>query len=192
MGKDNRVTLTVKLHPVKDADLIQWLENLPMGDHTSIDTGRNFALKHLLRSALGLPIPTPTADAIQTLYTQTSAAFETVSAELDSQRQRAADLQAELERIAAVTANLPTIVKKLAPAAPTAPAVDTAEIEAIKQQIAALMTWANEVHGMIHNGTVQQSADVQPVATEPAPAVEDGLTEEELGQRKRRLKRAQW
>ena len=182
-----RIGLTAQLVIGEDDDLIQWWESIEPG------TG-NAAIKTLLRAALNLPIPAPAADAIQQLYADTSAAFETVSAELDTQRQQAADLQAELERIAAVTANLPTIVKKLAPAAPTAPAVDPAELDSMKEQIAALMTWANEIHGIIHGGAAgnMQAADVQPVTTDPAPAVENGLSDDEQAARRKRLKRAQW
>lgn len=187
-----RIGLTAQLVIGEDDDLIQWWENIEPG------TG-NTALKTLLRAALNMPIPQPDADtaaALEQLTADTAAAFNQVSEALDGERQRRADLEAELERIAAVTAQLPTIVKKLTPTpAPSAPAIDSAEISGMKEQIAALMTWANEVHTLLQQGTPTDRQQEQPapeVNTDPAPTVENGLTEAEQAERAKRLRRSKW
>lgn len=182
-SKDKRETITVKLTPGKDDDLINWWNRLPKGTNLPGENTRQNILKTMLRTALDLPIPPADADALDRLTAEFAAA-------LDEERERRAALEQELQRQKTITANLPALVKQIASSS-TPAALDDARVTELEQRIDSIMTWANGVHALLQNGAVA-AASSSTVADEPAPVVEDGLTDAEQQQRARKLKKAQW
>jgi hypothetical protein len=55
MSSDKRVSIPLKLHPERDADLIAWIEQIERGDRLQPGSGVQSAIKSALRYALGLP-----------------------------------------------------------------------------------------------------------------------------------------
>lgn len=66
--KEQRITVTVKLSVIKDADLIEWLTSFPHGE-------RHAALKAALREAMDKP----RRDALSRLADKTERIWQTIS-----------------------------------------------------------------------------------------------------------------
>lgn len=166
-----RVGVTIQLVIGEDDDLIEWWRTIERGH------GQR-TVKTALRSSLGLPITDSSTNAIQQLYAETSAAFDAVSLELNSERQRADAFEAELKRVTTITASLPTLVRQLAQATPATPIIDIAEIDGMKNQLAALVARIEEVAAM-RGGTAR-------------PVKKRTLTEDEIAEREAQLAKASW
>lgn len=165
---DRRRTITVKLTPGKDDDLIRWWKKLEKGDHTTPNGGKQEVAKRTLRLGIGLPQPQSEAPAI---HITAQEAIEKLRDEL----------YADLDR---ALSNMPT-------------AADDAHerIQQLEQYIyGQLNEAAQHINDLYNRVDELMRRPVQPSEAAPLPPVEPAsqVTDERLNERTKRLKKTTW
>lgn len=99
--RDTRFTVTIKLRPGKDDDIIAWWSQQQKGDHAT--PGRQDAAKDALRAGIGLPPPPPPPNPLEGLIEQVQAVIAESTPSTDPEQvqrlidQRVAQWQQRIE-----------------------------------------------------------------------------------------------
>lgn len=161
MPARGRKSLTAQLTPGLDDDLIEWRESLPDGK-------RNQTVKLLLRTAIGLPVPShPVSESTE--------------------------LWAEIDRLRSALANIPRLIESVhQPMTADAPTLDqmrrdvSEAFETMTGHINALVERVDVLSERMSGG--QTFAPTATSTIESAPR----MTDQELAQREKKLSRASW
>lgn len=175
---DQRETITIKLTPGKDDDLIQWWQSLPKGDHKT--DGRQGVVKSTLRAGLQYPIPEPQREKI-----------EAIQHELDQRREWDAYRD---EQITVLLQRLNEVENT-----PNAPnnGISTHQIEAMQREM--YQEWETLTRQLVDSlpATVQQiveeALNTPPTHRTPPPVqAVNQIDQQTAAEREARLKKASW
>lgn len=161
---DKRETITIKLRPGRDDDLIRWWARL--------EGNKNSTIKSVLRSGLELPEPAPTAAA-------DTADVEALKGELSA-------LYGELSALRQAVAQVPTLIRSQGGAAPGGPDY-SADIAALYAELSTLREWADNLVTAL-NQQIQGQSMIVDVPADSTPRMED----EKREQRRANMKRQKW
>lgn len=194
MSSDKRVSIPLKLHPERDADLIAWIEQIERGDRLQPGSGVQSAIKSALRYALGLPDERDALIARQQaeIEAQESAAaqaFEALRAEMEAERrQRAADMTTMQNALAGYARLLQQV---------SGGNGDVQELADRLQQIERV--YADELTRQAQwidylKAAFDGRVNVTPVDIPPQQQIEvvETIDDEQAQQRTKRLKKSQW
>lgn len=205
-AKDKRFTLTVKLQCGADDDLIDWWKALPKGDHSNSTGSRNTYAKKVLRFAVDQQGQIAKLEAALAEGRRNEAQLAeqlsleqhvraALDGELQTAQQRAVDLQADvdllrqqasqayddqqaqIDQMKTILSKLPVIARKSVEAV-VQPQHDDGRLDAIQDQLAALVARIEEVAAM-RGGTAK-------------PVKKRTLTEDEIAEREQQLMKASW
>jgi len=185
MAKDKRVTLTIKLLPDADSDIIKWWSSLPLGSNKNTTGSRNTYAKTVLRYAI------KEEDHIREL----EAEKVELASQLQLEQTRVHDLQGDIDllrrqatkaydqqdrdikELRTILSRLPIIAEKAVQQfVPTQS--DAGRLDDIQQQLNGLMERIEEVAKT--RGTAEK------------PTKKRTLSEEELADRDHRMQKTNW
>lgn len=172
-----RRTVTIKLHPKNDADLVAWWDALERGTFEE-SSGRQRTAKATMRAALGFVLP-PESDEAAVLRAELETAYKTIDAltrRIDHQHDR-------LEQLTAAVSNIPRLIGAVKTSGST-PADDT-RLKELERQLA----WAVDTLNWFIEHGAPAAAD-SPDPDEPTSTAQ--LSDDELREREDRLNKADW
>lgn len=172
---DNRETLTIKFHPVLDADLIGW--------YKSIESKRNTIVKNTLRAGVGLPVRV------------------LLSSELETQRDDIEILKQAVSRLPALIrqANDDTYIEQINSEIERIQNQHLADLNALADQMSLEREQAMAAQAAAYTASLQslerrmnELAITGQIA--PSETIEDAprANAEELEARKMNMKKAKW